>query len=246
MHYFHHGVTLAKQHHQHRTAGGFYVYLFVAIIVAHSALITDAFFHHNVRVRTHRSKMIDNLRVPASLDNATLDCDNADESFAVQYEQHFIFMLENRRGTCLDPRQYLHIEINRQSYNNFEGGRFLYDLPSCGNIVKAMSPDPVTGRLEFTVKAKKKLRRGWKLAIYSVYGRWNNLGQISTRIGDIFIEDKDFYKNYDGPVLSYECFVDSSYKSTYWEEAEGEKVKIGTEICTIVAQGLPVKDEQLN
>jgi hypothetical protein len=106
-----------------------------------------------------------------------------------------------------------------------------------------MSPDPVTGRLEFTVKAKKQLRRGWKLAIYSVYGRWNDLGATSTRIGDIFFEDKDFYKNYDGPVNSYECFVDSSYKSTYWEEAEGEKVKIGTEICTIVARGLPVKDE---
>ena len=232
MHYFHHGVTLAKHRHQHQNHWGFY--LFVAIIVAHSALITDAFFHHNVR--THRSKIIDNLRAPASLlDNATLDCDNADE-------QHFLFKLENRRGTCLDPRQYLHIEPNSESYTNGDRGCLFYDLPSCGNIVKAMSPDPVSGKLEFTVKAKKKLRRGWKLAIYSVYGNRNDLRQRSTRIGNILLEDKDFYKNYD-EYWSYECFVDSKYKSTYWEEAEGERVKIGTTICTIVAKVLRVQDE---
>ena len=213
-------MRLAK--HQHQTAGGFY--LFVAIIVAHSALITDAFFHHNIRM--HRSIIDCPSRAPASLDNMPLNCDNVDECFTGEEEQHFIFKLEDRCGTCLDPRQYLDVETD-------DGG---YYLPSCGNIVIAMIADPISHRLEFTVKAAKKLRRGWKLTIHSVYGRRNKLGQRSTRIGKILFEDEDFLNNYD--VLSYECYVESHYKSTYWKETDGEKVKIGTTICTIVANVL--------
>jgi len=160
-----------------------------------------------------------------------LHCDNADT--VEDGEQHFIFKLENKRGTCLDPNQYLHIEPDH--------GNFIYDLPSCGNIVKAMIADHVSHKLEFTVKAKKKLKRGWKLAIYSVYGRRNDLRQRSTIIGRITFEDKVFEKKYFNNFVSYEYYRESHYKSTYWEEAKGETVKIGTVICTIVAVPLSRK-----
>ena len=103
------------------------------IIVAHAAVISDAFLIHHVcnpHPQSHsHSHSNSHLSVDkyksfraltptlTSLDMTMQDHDDDDDASKNEHsppneneEQHFLFKLEDSHGTCLDPKQYLTIE----------------------------------------------------------------------------------------------------------------------------------------
>ena len=195
-------------------------------------------------------------------------------------EQHFLFKLEDNHGTCLDPKQYLTIEttsglgscghdfLPSSSGQQEEEESIGSDNSSCnkngnGNSmachwVKVMYADPRSHRLEFTVKAKKKIRNRWKLGIYPIQGRRRDLSQRNSKIGDIIRQrprptinthsQRESGAAAIGAIFAEDALDDAQededdycgmYSPKYWEKAEGKQIRIGGEACTIVANELP-------
>jgi hypothetical protein len=151
-------------------------------------------------------------------------------------DQAFLVKLENRNGEIIDNWDD-YITISTQEPGRAGIGHIL----DCGAIV--LSPDYKDGRLEFTVTAKQKIRKGWKLGIYPTHGNMSQLGQRRCGAG------------VPGEICGYETTYDDGNRDdpnwllfnpysiapspTYWEKKESEQILRGGELCTIIAHELP-------
>ena len=125
--------------------------------------------------------------------------------------------------------------------------------------VQVLYADPVTNRLEFTVRASKKIKKGWKLMIYPIpaiitdnyntnngYGGGGNrlyIGQQSSGAsanGDIFALVRRAVSTAAAAVV-VDVDVDDDDEEedirigTYWEKRQDIRIRKGHVVCTIIA-----------
>ena len=185
------------EEHSRRLAGGFCI---GGIIIAFVA-VTQAFNSNHVAHMPIKSHSDTSLKM-------------AIDQFNPPVKQKFLLKVENKNGVLLDPKEYLEIDTVSGS------GSCAEDIQSEGTAwVRVMCADASSGKLEFTVKAIKKIGRKWKVTIMPMYGTRRDLSQKNAKNGDIF-----------NP---------SDYYGTYWEKKAGAKKKKGEDACTIIANKLP-------
>jgi len=139
-------------------------------------------------------------------------------------DQAFLFKVENRDGKVLDWEDYLDISTE-------------FGHGSCGSVIDGnaliLCADG-EGRLEFTVRAAQKIRKGWNIGIYPIRGKMMDLAQRSCGAvpGDIFCYQStpDGGDVPRGPVPR---------GPTYWKKKEDAKIRRGSEMCTIIAKEIP-------
>uniref|UniRef100_A0A7S0AMF9 Uncharacterized protein n=1 Tax=Minutocellus polymorphus TaxID=265543 RepID=A0A7S0AMF9_9STRA len=135
-------------------------------------------------------------------------------------DQAFLFKVESRDGKVLDWEDYLDISTE-------------FGHGSCGSVIDGnaliLCADG-EGRLEFTVRAARKIRKGWNIGIYPIRGKMMDLAQRSCGAG------------VPGDIFGYQSTHDDGdlpHGPTYWEKKEDAKIRRGSEMCTIIANEIP-------
>ena len=175
----------------------------IGVIVIAFAAATQAFTNYHVS------------HMPIE-DHSEMSLQMALDSFSSPIKQDFLFKVENQHGELQDPKEYLEVDTVSGS------GACGMTTSDGTSMVKVLCADSTTGKIEFTVKAKKTIDFQWNVVIMPMSGRRRDLSQKTETNGDII----------EPPTTN-------GYYGTYWEKTPGIRIMKRKDVCIIVANKLP-------